>query len=209
MKSHRFLRLLGQSLLILFAGSALATGDSGRLTRYLEKLTTLEARFEQSVLSEDLSRATRSRGTFYLKRPDKFRWDYSEPEAQQIVADGRQIWLYDPELDQVSVQSQRTALRGTPAALLISGEPIERSFEVIDIGESQNFDWIELIPRDEESQFVRILLAFAEGELVRMEMADKFGQVTRFQFYEIKHNPEFSSTFFRFVPPQGTDVYNQ
>jgi outer membrane lipoprotein carrier protein len=196
-------------ILILLLKPALASEAGSQLSRYLEHLTTLEAEFEQSVLNENLSQAVRSRGTFYLQRPNKFRWDYVEPELQQIVADGRQVWLYDPELEQVSVQSQSSALKGTPAALLISGEPIENSFELIDIGRSQNLDWIELIPRDTESQFVRILLAFADDELLRMEMADKFGQVTRFQFHKIKRNATFKSTFFQFVPPANTDIYNQ
>ncbi|MCB1758475.1 MAG: outer membrane lipoprotein chaperone LolA [Gammaproteobacteria bacterium] len=200
--------LLAVTLLLLV--HPLHADEAGsRLSRYLQNLTTLEAEFEQSVLNENLSQAVRSQGIFYLQRPDKFRWDYIEPERQQIVADGRQIWLYDPELEQVSVQSQQSALKGTPAALLISGEPVSNSFELIDIGRSQNLDWIELIPRDPESQFVRILLAFANDELLRMEMADKFGQVTRFQFHEIKRNPEFRSTFFKFVPPENTDIYNQ
>ncbi len=85
----------------------------------------------------------------------------------------------------------------------------DAGFEVIDIGRRQNMDWVELIPRDAESQFVRVLLAFFNGDLLRMEMADKFGQVTRFQFLDIKHNPTFKSTFFQFVPPRDVDIYNR
>lgn len=93
------------------------------------------------------------------------------------------------------MQNQESALQGSPAMLLISGDPVENSFEVIDIGRRQNMDWVELIPRDAESQFVRVLLAFVDNDLLRMEMADKLGQVTRFQFYDIHHNPSFKSTF--------------
>jgi outer membrane lipoprotein carrier protein len=186
-----------------------ADESAGQLQRFLNGLTTLEAKFEQSVLNQEHTQAVRSQGVFYLQRPNKFRWDYSEPESQQIVADGRQIWLYDPDLKQVSVQNQESALQGSPALLLIGGDPVENSFEVIDIGRRQNMHWVELIPRDEESQFVRILLAFTDDDLRRMEMSDKFGQVTRFQFHDIKHNPIFKSTFFQFVPPHGTDIYSQ
>ena len=134
---------------------------------------------------------------------------FSQPEQQQIIADGRQIWLYDPELEQVSVQSQSKALAGTPAMLLVSGEPVEKAFEVFDIGSRQEMVWVELVPRDQESQFTRILLAFADNELRRMEMADKFGQLTKFRFYDIRQNPKFDDWFFRFERPENVDVYNQ
>ncbi len=207
---------LNSQLQILLAGVAVllsfglnAASGTDQLRNFLTGLTTLKADFEQSVLNEELTQAIRSQGTFYLQRPNKFRWDYKEPESQQIVADGRQVWLYDPELEQVSVQHQQSALRGTPALLLISGDPVENSFEVIDIGRRKNMDWVELIPRDEESQYIRILLAFVDDKLLRMEMADKLGQVTRFQFHDIQDNPTFKSTFFQFVPPENTDIYNQ
>jgi outer membrane lipoprotein carrier protein len=204
----QFRSLLAGTIALLSFGLH-AAGGVEQLNRFLTELTTLEAGFEQSVLNQELTQAVRTQGKFYLERPNKFRWDYSEPELQQIVADGRQVWLYDPELKQVSVQNQQSALQGTPALLLISGDPIENSFEVIDIGRRKNMDWIELIPKDDESQFIRVLLAFVDGDLLRMEMADKFGQITRFQFYDIRHNPTFKSTFFQFVTPHDVDIYSQ
>lgn len=175
---------------------------------FLSGLNTLQARFEQSVLDPEERQAHRYQGVFYLNRPNQFRWDYSQPEQQQIVADGRQIWLYEPDLEQVSVQFQRSALRGTPAMLLVSGDPVENSFRVTDVGPNQGLEWVELIPRDEESQFIRILLAFSENQLRRMEMADKFGQTTRFQFYDIQHNPRLDRQLFHFEPPDNADLYN-
>lgn len=188
---------------------AVAASGVEQMNSFLAHLTTFQAGFEQTVLSSDQQKALRSQGDFYLQQPGKFRWDYTEPEAQQIIADGRQVWLIDPELEQVSVQSQSTALKGTPAMLLISGEPVENHFEIIDIGDSQGFAWVELIPREEESQFTRILLAFSNNEMQRMEMADKFGQVTRFQFFDIKHNPQLGSSFFFYQPPHFFDRYDQ
>ena len=200
-------RLMPVIWLLFFPITAMAETGVEQMTRFLDQLQSMEAAFEQSVLDQNQQQAIRSQGIFYLQRPGKFRWDYSEPDKQQIVADGRQVWLYDPELEQVSVQSQSKALRGTPAMLLVSGDPVDNHFEVIDIGNSRGFAWVELIPRDEESQFTRILLAFAENQLRRMEMADKFGQLTRFQFYDIKQNPEFSDSFFVFNAPGDYDIY--
>ena len=188
---------------LLQAGTGLQQMD-----HFLQDLKGLEAGFEQSVMDQNMQ-THHLRGVFYIQRPGRFRWDYTEPEKQQIIADGRQIWLYDIELEQVSVQSQKKALNGTPALLLMGDKPVESNFEVKDIGDRQGMGWVELIPRDEESQFVRILLAFKENELSMMEMDDKFGQMTRFQFYDVKQNPEFAGDFFHFTPPEHVDRYNQ
>lgn len=196
-------------LLILMPALAADHSGPAQMKRFLSGLTALQANFEQSVENSDQTRSLRSIGTFYLQRPDRFRWDYSEPERQLIVADGRNIWLYDPDLEQVSVQLQSRALRGTPAQLLASEDPVENSFQVADAGRRDGLDWVQLIPRDSESQFERILLGFASDELRRMEMADKFGQTTRFRFFDIRHNPRFDRELFHFEPPENADLYNQ
>ncbi|MCW8881735.1 MAG: outer membrane lipoprotein chaperone LolA [Sedimenticola sp.] len=207
---QKALMKLGVFFLLAFAMST-ASANTGlqQMDRFLNDLQSLQASFEQSVLDPQQRQAARSQGLFSMQRPNLFRWDYSEPDKQQIIADGRQIWLLDPELEQVSVQTQDTALKGTPAQFLIGGDPVEKHFEVIDIGDSQGFAWVELIPRDKESQFVRVLLAFSENLLQRMEMTDAFGQVTRFQFYDIKQNPSFKSGFFVFTRPDSFDLYQQ
>ena len=192
---------------MLLSSTLWAETGSAHLKAFLDNLGTLQAKFEQSVLDQTHSEAERFQGIFYLRRPGQFRWDYSEPYEQLIVADGDRIWVYDSDLEQVSHRSQEDALRGTPAQLLSDVGPIEDNFEVIDIGESQGMAWVELIPRDKESQFIRILLAFMGKELRRMEMADQFGQVTRFQFYDIQRNLPLPDKLFEFTAPEGSDLY--
>ena len=202
--------LLVGFLSALFAASSWA-GDSGpdHLKLFLKDLKTLQAKFEQSVLDETHTEAERFQGLLSLRRPGQFRWDYSEPYEQLIVADGDRIWVYDSDLEQISNRSQEDALNGTPAQLLRDSTPFEENFEVIDIGNSQGMAWVELIPRDPESQFIRILLAFMGNELRRMEMADQFGQITRFQFYDIQRNLPLADDLFVFEPPEGSDVLDQ
>ena len=213
--NQRFLNMSIRSFLVTLAltfflvANTWAASGIEELQRFLNEVDGLEARFEQTLLNIQDRQTTSTRGIFYLKRPDKFRWDYLEPDSQQLIADGRQIWLYDPELEQVSVQSQKKALKGTPAMLLVSGDRLSDTFEITDMGSREDLSWVQLIPKDEESQFIRVLLAFADGELRRMEMADKFGQITRFSFHDIRKNPEFDSNFFRFERPFGTDIYNR
>jgi len=204
-KTHKWLLLL----LLLIVAPVSASSSLQQMERFLTDMQSLQAHFEQSVLDPQQRQAARSQGVFSMQRPGRFRWDYSEPDKQQIIADGRQIWLLDPELEQVSVQTQEGALQGTPAMFLIGGDPVEKHFEVVDIGDSQGFAWVELIPRDKESQFIRVLLAFHDNLLQRMEMTDTFGQITRFQFYDIQQNPTFKPGFFVFTRPDYYDLYQR
>jgi outer membrane lipoprotein carrier protein len=196
-------------LLVLASSPTLVTASPGaqRLSDFLSGLKTLEARFEQSVLDTENNRTGLFHGVFLLKRPGRFRWDYVSPYTQTILADGKDIWIADDDLEQITQQRQESALRGTPALLLAEDVDIDSEFEVVDLGERQGLDWLELVPKDPESQFVRILLAFDGELLARMEMSDKFGQISRFRFFQIQRNPELDDDAFVFVPPPGYDLF--
>lgn len=192
---------------VLWPVLSMAVPVSGkqRLDAFLHDLNTLSARFEQSILDTENGRAGRFQGDLYLNRPGKFRWDYTEPDTKQILADGDTVYIIDDELEQITYISQERALKGTPAAILLDDGTLEQRFEIIDIGESQGMNWVELIPREEDSQFIRILLAFLGDDLRRLEMTDKLGQITRFQFYDVQRNPELDKNMFVFKRRQGFD----
>lgn len=195
-------------LFVLFVFSSLTYAGEGprKLNNFLNELDTVSAKFEQSILDTESVNVGRFQGDLYISRPGKFRWDYFEPYEKQILADGEKVYVIDSELEQITYISQKRALKGTPASVLIDQGNIEDRFEIIDIGSSQGMDWVELLPLDSESQFTRILLAFVDNDLRRMEMADKFGQITRFQFYDIKRNPELDQQLFVFKRRQGYDL---
>lgn len=192
-------------LLFVFSTQILAGEGPQKLEKFLYQLDTISAKFEQSILDTDSASVGRFQGDLYISRPGKFRWDYFEPYEKQILADGDTVYIIDTDLEQITYVSQERALKGTPAGILIDEGKLEERFEIIDIGSSQGMDWVELLPRDAESQFTRILLAFVNDDLRRMEMADKFGQVTRFQFYDVKRNPELDKQLFVFKRRQGYD----
>ena len=144
-----------------------------------------------------------SQGTLYLKRPGKFRWEYDAPIKQLIVADGKQVWLHDLELDQVSHQSEGKALDGTPAQLLTSEEPIERQFKVSPWNNGDEREWVELQPKAKDSQVTRIRIGFVGERLDTLLMEDSFGQLTRFTFTGTKRNPTLDDKLFRFKQPTG------
>jgi outer membrane lipoprotein carrier protein len=200
-------RLARLILIALLPFAVQATPGAGReaLDRFLDNLQTLQAKFEQSVLDTENAMTGQMHGLFLLERPGRFRWDYVAPTEQVILADGRDVWIIEPELKHVTRHLQRWALRGTPAAFMVTDATIEDDFEVIEIGERLGMHWLELIPRDTESDFHRVLLAFDGNELRHMELNDKFGQISRFRFFEVQRNLPIDPELFVY---QGADDWD-
>ncbi|WP_456373624.1 outer membrane lipoprotein chaperone LolA [Thiolapillus sp.] len=198
-------------LLLLMSSGNLFAGDGARahLERFLDGLKTLRAEFSQEVIDTETNQISHSQGVFYLSRPDRFRWVYEGEYPRYIIADGKTIWLVEEDLEQVSQRSQKAALEGTPAGLFASEFDLDRDFLVKELGERMGLSWLRLRPRADDSQFEQILLAFEGDRLSRMEMADRFGQVTRFDFFKVQRNPELHDSLFKFVPPPGYDILDQ
>ena len=196
------MRFLMVTVMLLFASQA----SAHKIDEFLKGLDTFQANFEQVVESD--SGITRPvYGVFYLKRPGQFRWDYEGENAQLIVADGKRVWLLDRDLDQVSHQSQKTALRGTPAQLLSQKESVEQHFTISRDYEANGLQWTLLIPRDKDGQMEQVSVAFKDNQLMRLEMTDKFNQTTRFRFTEARRNPGLEKSLFKFKAPPGFDVW--
>ena len=191
------------SLLSLFSTPLYATS----LDRFLTGLKTMQADFVQSVESQGGSQYSSQNGVFYLKRPGKFRWDYAGKDAQLIVADGRTVWLLDRDLEQVSHQPQKMALRGTPAQLLSQGEKVDKHFTILREYKRDGLEWMALAPVDKDSQVEEVDVAFLDNKLVKLEMTDKLGQHTRFSFSNVKRNPVLNKSLFKFKAPPGFDVW--
>lgn len=186
----------------VFAGAGL-----DQMQAFLGGLESLAATFEQTVLDTENSKTGSYQGQFLLKRPQRFRWNYTAPYQQDIIADGDWVWVIDRDLEQVSQQSQDDALRGTPALILLSDRDITKQFEVVELGEHQQQQWLELIPRDPEGPFERIQLAFANNKLLRMETRDKFGQISRFVFGAMERNLALPDELFVYTPTPELDVF--
>lgn len=187
---------------LLLAGSLVtATSRAGdgeqRLDAYLKGLTSLKSDFKQVTFNADRTTMMEARGTFYLQRPGRFRWEYDTPNRQVILADGARVYIHDLDLEQVSHQSQAKALRGTPALLLADGGPIDKHFTTKSIGSGDGRDWVELRPKAEDTDVVRIELGFGRSELESMIMEDSFGQETRLDFTATRRNESLDATLFK------------
>ena len=167
------------------------------------------ADFTQTVTSPDGARRKTSSGRFEFVRPDRFRFEYAKPFEQQIVADGRKIWLYDVDLNQVTVRDLGKALGATPAALL-AGAALERDFELAPLPPRDGLDWVQAVPRQKEGATVASLrVGFRAGVLAALEVTDLFGQQSVLRFTGLAINPKLADERFRFTPPAGVDVIEQ
>ncbi len=199
-----------KSVLTLFLlGMTLSTqAGQGReqLETFLHSLNSFEAAFAQRLTDEDGRLIEDSEGHFYLHRPGKFRWEYTLPYAQSIIADGERLWIYDMDLEQVTVHPLKTALSNTPARLLSGDLTVDDEFLVEELGEINGVNWVALQPKQTDGQFAAIRLGFDQDGLKVMAVADNFGQVTRITFLDAKRNQQVDLAQFDFVPPAGVDV---
>ena len=196
-------------LLSTVAGTAFAGGRED-LAAFSNGLKGLDGRFEQKLFDLDGRLKESSSGRVALSAPRLFRWEYAAPYAQLIVADGEKVWVFDPDLEQVTVRPQGPEEQNSPLAALVDPSRLERDFNVRDGGNADGLSWLLLSPRDaEQASFSSARLGFRGGQLARMEVVDTLGQRTEVAFSGWKRNPAFDRSTFRFVPPKGVDVVGE
>ncbi|MBI5889649.1 MAG: outer membrane lipoprotein chaperone LolA [Nitrosomonadales bacterium] len=178
-----------------------------KLKSFIAATHSAQANFTQEVLDKKGKRIQSSSGTMQFERPGKFRWEYRKPYEQLIVGDGKKFWMYDLDLNQVTVKKLDAALGSSPAALLSGNNEIERDFRLKDIEDRDSLEWLQATPKSAESTFEKILMAFnGKSELVVMELHDAFGHRTVLRFTDLKSNPSLPPQRFQFIPPKGSDV---
>ncbi len=206
MKRLMFVAVALASLLAIPSAQA---GAIDKLHRFLESTKTLRADFAQIVVAKNGKRPQQSTGVMMVSRPGKFRWQISKPYEQLLVGDGEKVWIYDPDLRQVTIRKVDAALGSTPAALLVGSNELEKSFNLREIGERESLEWLEATPKSPDSGFEKLQLGFAGNDLKAMELYDNFGQTTSLLFLHLERNPSLASTLFRFTPPAGVDVIGE
>ena len=179
------------------------------LDRFLTQTQTMSANFKQTLKSSDGRLMQESAGVFYLQRPGKFRWNYTQPYPQEIVSDGEQIWVFDVDLEQVTVQKQGAGQNqnNTPMALLQNKQNLEDAFEIHERGSDSGLHRIELINRQADADFDRVMLGLDDKGLRFLQLHDQFEQTTYIFFTELQSNPELDAKLFEFTPPEGVDVF--
>ena len=195
-------------LLLCFSSSLFSQTSGELLQEKLNAIRTMTANFNQIVKAKK-KEVSRSSGTMALQRPGRFRWQTIDPMEQLVVADGTKMWVYDVDLEQVTVKKQEKGLGGT-AALFLSGydDTVTRDFEVTQktVGQVTTFDLKSKSPKE---NFQQIKLIFTEDKLTGLELHDQLGQVTTVKLVQIKSNPKLPAKLFQFKPPKGVDLVQQ
>jgi len=208
MSRRNILSCLCACLLLASAFPAAASDDSlARVEAWVKSVQTLSADFVQVVRSREGQISSRATGRLSLSRPDRFRWDYRDPYVQVIVADGHKLWLYDADLEQVTVRPLESGLGSTPAMLLSGAGSVGESFTGGPIERDGEWTWCRLVPKQRGSDFESVSLGFnGRGTLAAMRLVDKLGQTTELDFSDVAVNPRLDPGLFQFTPPKGVDV---
>jgi outer membrane lipoprotein carrier protein len=187
-----------------------ATDDNAagqqRVEKFLSSLEGFQAEFRQVLTDRAGQILDESSGSLAIRRPNRFRWEYKEPFEQVIVADGARIWLYDSDLEQVTVRKLDQSLSATPAMLLSGQGKLEDNFKVTQTSSQAGVQWVRMEPRRTDTDFRWVRLGFAGDVLKFMELADKLSQTTMLEFSQFERNPPMDPARFTFVVPPGADV---
>jgi outer membrane lipoprotein carrier protein len=192
-------------LLLLLPLSANASGLDDFLA-FNSATRSATARFEQQVLDRAGKVVERGSGSFAFARPGKFRWTYEKPHQQVLVGDGRKLWIYDPDLKQVTVKRIDQAISSTPAALLAGRDDITRLFPLRDAGTADGLSWVDATPKSPDTGFERVRLGLDGKSLAAMELQDSLGGRTVLRFSDLKANAPVPPATFQFTPPADADV---
>jgi outer membrane lipoprotein carrier protein len=201
--------LLACALASLQASGATSTA----LDAYLAGVRTLRAEFTQQVTDGSGSEVQRANGSLVILRPGKFRWELTPVNAagrkqapQLMIADGKNLWFYDRDLDQVSVKPAASALTATPASLLSGDGELDEFFNVRADGERDGLTWVRVVPKRSDADFREVQIGFKGAELSRMVLKDKLGQTVRLDFNVSVRNAPVADAEVMFTPPAGADV---
>jgi len=150
-----------------------------------------------------------SSGSFVFARPGKFVWSYQKPYEQVLQADGQSLYIYDKDLNQVTIRPLGDALGSSPAAILFGSNDLEKNFTLKDAGARDGLEWLEATPKSKDTTFERVAIGLKDGVPQAMELRDSFGQVTLLSFGRFEKNPSIPADRFKFVVPRGADVFQQ
>lgn len=186
--------------------SAVEAGGLEQLKAFIEDTHSMQASFEQTVTQQSGRKQQSASGTVSLLRPGKFNWRYQKPYEQLVVGDGQKLWIYDPDLKQVTVKSLGAALGSSPAAILAGSNDMEKNYKLTEQPGKDGVEWVLASPKSRDSSFEQVRMGFSDRQLVTMELKDNFGQQTTIHFSKMDKNPKLAADLFNFTPPKGAEV---
>ena len=196
-----FIHLLAWTVFFVAIQVQTTARDNNRLDIFLNGLDTFSADFEQRLLAATGEVLETTKGTVRLRRPGMFSWLYSEPYTLKIISDGKTLWIYEEDLEQVTISDMVTTVQDTPALIFAQHHSIAEHYVINElVEEDAEFNWLELTPRSLEAQYRALRLAFSGNELAGMILFDSLGQTLLITFMNSRRNPELEKELFRFTP---------
>lgn len=203
---YRFLNLI--FLFMLLLPVTVFAGEGERLLeRFLSQSKTMSADFVQTLRTDDNEVLQESKGHFYLNRPGKFRWNYTAPYEQEIVSDGEQVWIFDVDLQQVTVQNKSVSLNNTPMALMEGTLKLKEAYNISELDHRDGIYRLKLSSKTRDADFSELIVGVNKQGLQFMQLRDQFEQTTDIVFVKLELNKSLASDLFKFTPPEGVDVY--
>jgi outer membrane lipoprotein carrier protein len=203
----RIIPMLLALLLVFLAVPAMAADSArARLDAFAHNLHALSGQFSQSLTDANGRAGETSEGNVALQEPREFRWQVTSPYKQLIVADGSRVWMYDPELEQVTVRVQSTEEAQSPLTVLTDMSQLDKDFKVTELGERDGLLWLRLAPTATGGSFESAELGFDGSGLRRMAFTDQIGNRTDIRFSDWQRNPALPADTFNYTPPEGADV---
>ena len=193
---------------LLLASLAARADAVDTLREFVRDVKSGKSTFSQVVTSPDGKKKKASSGDFEFQRPNRFRFAYTKPFEQAIVADGQKVWIYDNDLNQASSRKMSDAIGATPAALLAGGS-LEKDFTLQAQADRDGLSWVQALPKSKDGQFQSIQIGFRDKQLAAVEIVDSFGQRSALSFGGFQANVAVDPERFRFTPPPGADVLEQ
>lgn len=197
---------LSAAALALACAAAHATATD-ELREFVKTVKSGKSTFSQTVIAPNGKQKV-SDGSFEFSRPNRFRFIYQKPYAQTVVGDGVKVWIYDPDLNQVSSRKTGDALANTPAALIVSND-IDKVFTLVDQPSKDGVDWVLATPKQAEGTVRALRIGFKGHALAQLQIDDSFGQKSMIVFNDFEPNAKLPADTFVFVPPKGADVSEQ
>ncbi|UXI70026.1 outer membrane lipoprotein chaperone LolA [Tahibacter amnicola] len=203
------MRTVAALLMMLAAQAVSAATAREQLDTFAKGLRSLSGSFQQTVFDANDKPGKETRGTLALEAPRQFRWDVSKPYAQHIIADGMHVWIYDPDLEQVTVRNQGIEESHSPLTVLTDLSQLDREYVATEAGERDGAQWLRLKSKAKEADFEYAELGFTTAGLTRMVFKDTLGNRTEIQFSDWKRNAPVTPGTFTFKPPAGVDVIGE
>ena len=186
-----------------------ANSSASLLCEFVTSVESYSADFTQLLTDEEGEVVEESTGRLWLQRPGKFRWSYDTPWERLIVANETEVWLYDAELEQVTLRSADNAIEQTPAGLLAGNLETLNNYSSTTVSNISGDAVVTLIPLASGGDFQQVILTFAGKDLLSLSLQDRFGQLTSIELKNIQRNPELAADVFSFSVPDGADLIDQ